>query len=50
MFKIRKVRNEDRYSVKCYCGLRTCYLKNEVTYLNSKKQAEGLRNLLNTIN
>ena len=50
MFKVRKVRNEDKYSVRCYCGLSTCYLKREVTYLNSKKQAEELRNILNIIN
>lgn len=50
MFKIRKVRGEDKYSVKCYCGVKTCYLKREATYLQSKKQAEELRDILNTIN
>lgn len=47
MFKSRKVRNEEMYCVKCYCGFKSCYLRNEATYLHDKRHAEKLRDILN---
>ena len=46
MYVVRKVRGQERYCVKCGCGLKHCpYIKCE-TYLSYKTEAEGSRDML----
>ena len=47
MYLVRKVRNENRYCVKCGCGIKNCLYRNCETYVSDRKQAEELRDILN---
>jgi hypothetical protein len=49
MYVVRKVRNEERYCVKCGCGFKECPYRKCETYLSNKEEAERLRDMLSNM-